>query len=176
MSVIIISCAAGCSLFQNEKENNVVLRGDNDRTSDYQSEENDDATTIFVYVCGEVNSPGVYQCKKGARLFEAIELAGGLTKEADLNSVNQAQVLEDGTKINILSINDSNDTQGSSLININSATKEQLMTLPGIGESKADSIVAYREKRGSFKSLEDLKNVEGIKDGVFNKIVDLISV
>ena len=93
-----------------------------------------------------------------------------------MNSVNQAQVLEDGTKINILSINDSNDTQGSSLININSATKEQLMTLPGIGESKADSIVAYREKRGSFKSLEDLKNVEGIKDGVFNKIVDLISV
>ena len=163
-------------MFQNEKENNVVLQGDNDRTSDYQSEENDDATTICVYVCGEVNSPGVYQCKKGARLFEAIELAGGLTKEADLNSVNQAQVLEDGTKINILSINDSNDTQGSSLININSATKEQLMTLPGIGESKADSIVAYREKRGSFKSLEDLKNVEGIKDGVFNKIVDLISV
>ena len=161
---------------QNEKENNVVLQGDNDRTSDYQSEENDDATTIFVYVCGEVNSPGVYQCKKGARLFEAIELAGGLTKEADLNSVNQAQVLEDGTKINILSINDSNDTQGSSLININSATKEQLMTLPGIGEKKAQAIISYRESHGGFQSIEELMEVEGIKTGIYEKIKDRIKV
>ncbi len=144
---------------------------------------------IYVDVCGEVNHPGVYQLTSENRVYEAIEKAGGLTKNAAAVCVNQAEKLTDGQQIYVLSKDEMKDSQGSvgnasasgvsasdGRVNLNTASKEELMTLSGIGEVKADAIIRYREEHGSFQSVEDIKKIEGIKDGVFNKIKDCITV
>lgn len=151
---------------------------------------------IYVHICGKVKNPDVYQMDKSDRVIDVIMAAGGLTKEAAGDYVNQAQPLTDGQKIYIPSkkevenqtgewkqkTQDSNQTQdasneqGPNLININQATMEQLMTLPGIGEAKAKSILKYREEAGGFQEIEDIMKIEGIKKGVFNNICDLITI
>ena len=125
-------------------------------------------------------------------------MAGGTTSEADAAYLNQAEILTDGERIYVptkAEVEDGKTTQhmigaqegtlgpsdtaegaAGSLINLNTATKEELMTLTGIGEAKAASIISYRESKGSFSSIEDVKQVEGIKDGVFQKIKDSITV
>lgn len=147
------------------------------------------------YVCGEVKNPGVYEFSKGARLNEVIELAGGFTKDAASTYLNLAQQAEDGEKIYVPSFaelasmspeqtelgngkeeSSSVETDSADKININTANIDMLTTLPGIGEAKASYIVSYREEHGEFQSIEELKNVEGIKEGVFKKIKDLITV
>lgn len=144
--------------------------------------------TIFVYVCGAVNAPGVYELKADARIYEAIACAGGVREDAAEESVNQAQPVTDGERIYIPT--DEEAAQGMAEIvqtdpgsgaadgrvNINTASKEELMTLNGIGESRAESIIRYRESHGAFQSIEELMNVEGIKEGVFHKIQDRITV
>lgn len=135
--------------------------------------------SIVVYVCGEVVSPGVYEFGSGSRVRDAIAKAGGLTSEADSTAINQAAVLKDQDKIVVPGFNQSGDGGSggnNKLININTATKEQLTTLPGIGEAKAESIISYRETKGGFKSLEDLMKNEGIKSSVYNKVKDKITV
>ena len=145
--------------------------------------------SIAVHVCGQVKNPGVYTLAKGARVSDAIEVAGGLTKEAAGDFINQAQKLEDEQQVYVPSQEEAKDlpkevqqetnndshSENTGLININQATREELMTLPGIGEAKADMIITYREEHGKFASIEDIKNISGIKDGVFNKICDLIT-
>ena len=113
--------------------------------------------SCYVYVCGEVVHPGVYEVAEGARVCDVLELAGGLKDTAAKEALNQAEP-EDGR------------------INLNTASKEQLMTLSGIGESKAETIISYREKNGAFQTIEDLMNIPGIKNGVFEKIKDNIRV
>lgn len=149
--------------------------------------------TAFVYVCGAVNSPGVYELKKNARVYEAIELAGGVTEEAAQELINQAQTVTDGERIyvpskeeakaygngtDIMGLERTEGTDGNTKgkININTAGKEELMTLSGIGEAKAESILNYREEHGNFQSTEELMQIEGIKEGVFNKIKDDITI
>ncbi len=151
------------------------------------SGENDTAETVFVYVCGAVNTPGVYELEKNARVFEAVEMAGGLTAEASAESVNQARTVADGEQIYVLTVEEAK-TQGAGVgetiitegtdkkVNINTAGKEELMTLTGIGEAKAQSILDYREEHGKFGSTEDLMQIEGIKEGVFNKIKEDIMI
>lgn len=145
--------------------------------------------SIAIHVCGQVKNPGVYTLAKGARVSDAIDAAGGLTKEAAGDFINQAQKLEDEQQVYVLSQeeakespkevqqekNNDSHSENTGLININQATREELMTLPGIGEAKADMIITYREEHGKFASIEDIKNISGIKDGVFNKICDLIT-
>ena len=148
---------------------------------------------VYVDICGSVNNPGVYSVKKEARVFEVIEAAGGLTLDACYEAVNQAEQVFDGQKIYIPSVTEwdgnpvavagnsnTNSKEGLSrddgLININLATETELCMLPGIGETRAKAIISYREKHGSFKSKDELKNVSGIKDGTYNKICDLIKV
>ena len=141
---------------------------------------------FVVYVCGCVKIPGVYELDEGSRISDAVSLAGGITDEADINSVNMAAYIEDAQKIEIYKkaestqSNDSTSGGGlseqSGLININSADKDTLMTLPGIGESRAEAIINYRNESGTFKSVEDIMNVSGIKEAAFNKIKDLIRV
>lgn len=142
---------------------------------------------VYVYVCGAVNAPGVYELKEGARVFEAIQLAGGLTEAAAADAVNQARIVTDGEQIRVPTVEEAQNqgagvagevTEGTenNKININTAGKEELMTLTGIGEAKAESIMDYREKNGSFKSVEELMQIEGIKEGVFNKIKDDITI
>ena len=159
---------------------------------------------LLVHICGAVNKPGVYEFKKGDRICQAIEMAGGFAEDAAEDFLNQAQRLEDGMKLCIptteeakealeeedarefLSYAEENSVgeqgqvleaaEGDSLININTATEELLCTLPGIGSSKAKSIIAYRTEKGSFQTIEDIMKVEGIKEGMFAKIKDKISV
>jgi competence protein ComEA len=147
---------------------------------------------IFVHVCGQVKKAGVYKISKDSRVSDAIEAAGGLTKKAAGDAINQAEKVSDGERIYIPSqkeveagkvtyeMNGNNESSteqqtNSKLVNINKATKEELMSLPGIGESKADMIITYRNEHGAFAKIEDIKNITGIKDGVFQKICDLIT-
>lgn len=145
-------------------------------------------STIFVYVCGAVNRPGVYELKADARVYEAIACAGGTRADAAADIVNQAQKMTDGERVYIPTQEEvragmipaeegiTDDTQAGEKININTASKEELMTLPGIGASRADAILAYRKTNGPFQAAEELMNVEGIKEGVFDKIKDGITV
>lgn len=135
----------------------------------------DETTTIYVHVSGEVKKPGVYALPVGSRVYEAVDMAGGVTTSAAIQAVNQAEVLEDGRQIHFPVITTSNDGD-SGLVNINTATIEQLQSVAGIGPSKADSIVKYRDKNGSFKTIEDIMLVDGIKEGLFSKIEDSITV
>lgn len=137
---------------------------------------------IYVHVCGEVESPGVYELSSGSRIFEAIEAAGGVTKKASEEAVNQAEILKDGQQLYIPSQeeleNQYSETGAAAdgKVNINRASKEELMTLPGIGEAKADAIIRYRQEKGTFDSIENIMEIEGIKEGVFRKIQDQITV
>lgn len=140
----------------------------------------EESQCIYVYVCGQVTKPSVYQLKSGARVYEAVELAGGFTKKADKTAINLADVLQDGQQVMIPSKEQNIGSQESgtsdSKVNINTADKEELMTLTGIGEAKAESIIAYRQENGSFNSIEDIMNVAGIKDAAFIKMKDNIKV
>lgn len=154
------------------------------------SENEDQAAEVVVYVCGEVNDSGVYHLPNKSRVCDAIESAGGMTDDAGRDFWNLASEVYDGqmiyvpTKEEVESGNvpkpDTENTDvssgDSSKININTASKEELMTLTGIGESKADNIIKYRQENGSFSAVEDLTNVSGIGESIFNKIKDSITV
>ena len=161
---------------------------ENDNITDTSAEEK-----VIVYVCGRVRSPGVYELKYGDRIIDAVNKAGGTLEDADLTSINMAELVEDSSKIEIYQVeaeiadNGDNTTGGtgkssgsstdsSGKVNINKADQTELMTLPGIGESRAGSIIAYRKEHGNFKTIEDIMNVSGIKESAFSKIKDLIKV
>ena len=115
-----------------------------------------------------------------------MELAGGFTEEAAQDSLNLAAYVKDGDKITVYSKEEAEksfvgnmeqpDMTDGEYVNINTADKKTLMTLPGIGESKADAIISYREKNGMFSSIEDIMNISGIKQGAFDKIKSLITI
>ncbi|MCE5223596.1 helix-hairpin-helix domain-containing protein [bacterium] len=139
--------------------------------------------TIEVYVCGEVSETKVVELPYNARWEDAIQAAGGLLDSADRNQINLAKSLKNGEKVfvpkkaEVVSQNGSvmmNKTATSILVPINSATKEALMTLPGIGEVKAEAILQYREDVGRFEELEDLMKVSGIGEKTFEKLKELI--
>ena len=136
-----------------------------------------------VQVCGAVVHPGVYELKPGARIFEAVEKSGGLTPEAAAEAVNQAAEAVDGAMIRIPTTEEWQQTAGEQpqaaddgLVDINTADAAELMGLSGIGQSKAESIIEYREKNGAFSAIEDITKVSGIGDGLFQKIKDKIRV
>ena len=139
---------------------------------------------IPVHVCGAVNNPGVYRMVPGSLKEDALKLAGGFTQGAAQDYVNLAEKMSWGEKIYFPyeeelteGYNISGESQGTSAngkVNINTATKDQLMTLPGIGESKAEAIIKYRDINGPFQSIEDITKISGIKEGVYNNIKDLI--
>lgn len=149
---------------------------------------------VYIYVCGAVVLPGVYSLEQGSRLYEAVELAGGLTADADENCLNMARQIADGEQVVVLTQEEAlalkeagtyayppGDTlpsaaQASGLVNINTATVTELTTVSGIGAGRAQAIVDYREKNGSFGSIEEIKRVDGIKDGLFKKIKDKITI
>lgn len=146
---------------------------------------------VYIHIVGAVKKPGVYSFDSPPRVVEVVEQAGGFTKDAVKSGVNQAQIAEDGCQI-VIESRDGKKKQAeagreetevqqpvqgeSGRVNINRATKEELMTLPGIGESKAVSIISYRDTNGAFKKIEDIMNITGIKTGVFDKIKDRIEV
>lgn len=189
-------------LFNDNKEikEDIVL----EITTKSISNKKEQKESFYVDVKGSVKNPGVYKFDDGKRVIDAIEEAGGLKKNANTNNINLSKKLTSEMVIyvysnseiknnNSLSCNDicnvevievnnciekneiSNE-KSNSLININTATLEELQTLSGIGESKAKSIIEYRSNNGSFKTIDDLKNVSGIGDALFEKIKDNITV
>ena len=142
------------------------------------------AANVCVHVCGSVNHPGVYYLEEGARIHEAVELAGGMTEDAAGDVINQAAIGCDREKIYIpskeelaegFSIDDPQKADDG-LVNINTASLDELKKLPGIGDIKAEAIIAYREETGRFNSIEDIMNVSGIKDSSYEQIKDYIKV
>ena len=166
-----------------------------ERTSGAEETGSTSEDVLCVYICGAVVRPGVYELPTGSRVYAAIEAAGGFTEEADPRQVNQAAVLADGQQITVLTREelasgagvpgtgngaspaaDGVEAKRSARVNINTATAEELETLSGIGESRAQDIIAYRTENGSFQSIEDIMKVTGIKQALFNKIKDEITV
>lgn len=168
-----------------------------------------ESVCFYVHICGEVRNPGVYEMEMGSRIFQAVELAGGFTEEADKDCLNMALEIKDGMKITVPSRQemeearvtalgqwiempedscpgtgnpgstgaDGDDLAGSSQkVNLNTASKEELMTLRGIGEARAEDIIRYRQEQGSFQAVEEIMNVSGIKEAAFQKIKDSITV
>jgi competence protein ComEA len=143
---------------------------------------------IYVYICGAINEPGVYEMPEVCRLYEVVEKAGGLREEASASYLNQAEILTDGQKIyvpteeEVIATEETNvnvfpeSSEKSLLIDINTASVNELMTLTGVGESRALSIIAFREENGKFQGKEDIMKVTGIKEGLYNKIKDQIMV
>ncbi len=123
---------------------------------------------------GEVMYPGIYQVKEGTLIIDIIELAGGFTKEANITNINLVNTVTSNTKLVIPSIDD--NIQDDSLININNASLSELMKLPKIGESKAKAIIEYRTTHGEFKNIEELKQVSGIGDALYEAIKTYITV
>jgi competence protein ComEA len=169
--------------------------GQNSQEVDQQQKEQDQL--IYVHICGAVMNPGVYQAEPGARIYDLIELSGGLCEDAAGDYINQALEVSDGQRIYVPTTEElkeisageylagnengfesSNESSGntSALTNINTAGVKELMDLPGIGQAKADSIIEYRNANGNFKTIEDLMNIPGIKEGLFSQISSYITV
>lgn len=153
--------------------------------------ENNDVVKMYVDIKGAVKLPGMYEVTSDMRVLNVIDMAGGLKETADDSQVNFSQRIEDqmviyipvegeelsetviaGTNSNTANI--SKDEEGK--INLNQATKEELMTLSGVGEKKAEKIIEYREENGSFKTIEDLKNVNGFGEKSFESLEKYISI
>ncbi|MGL5259010.1 MAG: helix-hairpin-helix domain-containing protein [Lachnospiraceae bacterium] len=147
---------------------------------------------IVVHIIGQVVNPGVYKMKQGERIVDVIKYAGGFLDDANKEALNLATKVVDGMKIIVPSIYDVleeneesyieykeeylNENTANGMVNINTADVATLCTLSGVGESRAKSIIAYREQNGAFKTIEEIMNVSGIKEGSFLKIKDSICV
>ncbi len=215
---VVLFCAGGCSgrqkvytagleseaemtgATEQAQENQTVdisAQGQQDQIGNISDNTVNTVHAGYVYICGAVQDPGVYPIYDGMRVFEALELAGGFTGDADEQWLNQAERVSDGQRIYVYtkeetaqlaaegsaagqSVASDSSSQGTDaqerMVNINTADRETLMTLPGIGEAKADAILQYREEHGGFASIEEIQNISGIKNAVFSKIKDRITV
>lgn len=137
-------------------------------------------TMIYVYVCGAVRNPGVVELAEGSRADAALEAAGGFAENAQKDFVNLAAKVSDGEKLYFPSEEEAEEQKNAEqaredgMVNINTADLAALMTLPGIGESKAQDIISYREEHGDFQKKEDLKKIPGIKENVYAKLCEKI--
>lgn len=134
---------------------------------------------ITVHLIGAVKSPGIYKLPVGSRIYELLELGGGFSEDADHEALNQARPLLDGEQIYVHKIGEAPglaESGVSALVNINRATVSELTALPGIGEVRANQIVAHREKHGYFTTTDQIKDVSGIGENTFNTIADQITI
>ncbi|MFM1533843.1 ComEA family DNA-binding protein [Helcococcus ovis] len=198
--VIIVIIIIG--IYNKSKENNVdnsdilnnVLETNIEKFESKKNEKFEKKTKIqdeeiYAYITGCVKNPGVYKLNSTSRVKDLIDKSGGFCKDADLESINLSQKLKDEMKIHVNKIGevknqksanhvestDNEQKNGLSKININTASKEQLMTLPGVGSSRADEIIKYRSKN-RFQSIEDIQNISGIGQKSFEKIKEKIIV
>ena len=187
--IVLIFCALFLVLFGCGEKPDLILQETSlaQETLSEQETEKQQSQNIFVYICGEVKNPGVYELPSGSRIYQLVEKAGGMKKKADAGAVNLAEALMDGQMIRIpgqsepgqQTVSAASESTGSGTdgkININTASREPLMTLAGIGETKADQIIAYRTDNGAFHKIEDIMQVAGIKEGLFEKIKECITV
>ncbi len=165
----------------------VLLSEQTDATQDLSDVQaaTDNTPMIYVHVCGHVKQPGVYELPENSRLYEAIDAAGGFDADADTNAWNLARILKDGERI-YAEANVAEATGESGMppgvsgeeqrVDINAADLDLLCTIPGIGETRAEAILAYREAYGVFTSTEELMNVTGIKEGLYTRIEPYVYV
>ena len=164
----------------------VLIKGSEEK-AEKENKENEEEKFIIIHITGAVHNPGIYYLPEGARAFQAVEEAGGALEEADLERVNLAQPLYDGQAFYVprkgeesfghaAGGNNFYGPAGITKININTADKSQLESLPGIGSVKAQNIISYREKNGPFQRIEDLVKVSGIGEKTLEGIRDLITV
>lgn len=178
--IILISSAISIYIQDKDRKESLSINSTNISSKDDK---------IGVYISGEVKKEGVYYLKNNARVTDLIDIAGGLTQNADISKVNPAQKLNDSDKIIIPQKKLEDDIDGEidgenesdsttdieGKININTATKDELTTLSGIGEATANKIINYR-KTSPFKEIEDIMNVPGIGESKFNNIKDDICI
>jgi len=199
ISIVISIILIGAGVYAFVTEDKTGTMDVNQIVSDEENIEEDTNEEIYipknivVHITGEVNKPGVITLEEGSRIADAIEKAGGAKKDADLNKINLAYLLEDGVKIYIPNKNDTTneeyitkqsgdnnldkDNKGvNGKVNINTATQSELENLPGIGASIANRIIEYREQNGKFQKIEDLQNVKGIGDAKYNNIKEYITI
>lgn len=188
-SVVLILLAALVLRIHDENKADITIEtADAAEETEYNGESEESSVqpqVIFVDIGGAVEEPGVYEVAKDTRLFEVIEMAGGLSEDADPDHVNRASFVEDGQKI-IIPVKGSEYTDDgtaaafspeadSGLININTASADELKTLSGIGDVTAEKIIEYRSST-AFKSKEDIMSVDGIGSKTYEKIKDDITV
>lgn len=191
ISIVLILLVAVILRIHDESKADITIETEDAANEVEYSEEDkrEDAVplqVLFVDIGGAVENPGVYEVAKDTRLFEVIDMAGGLTEDADADRVNRASFVEDGQKIiipekgsdiagDLASASAAPGDSGIGLININTATADELKTLSGIGDVTAEKIIEYRSSK-SFKSKEDIMSVDGIGSKTYEKIKDRITV
>lgn len=178
--IMIVSFIIGI-FFYKKKNNQEVMTLNKVFVETTKVENTIDSEKIKIHITGEVNQPGLIELEVGERVKDAIDMAGGLTNEADISKINLAYILSDGEKIYIPNQNDELDEEqilqtSNSKVNINTATVSELETIPGVGESTAKAIVEYRTETGRFATIEDVQNVSGIGKSKFEKMKDYIVV
>ena len=181
------------------KEEKIVIT-ENKKEKIEKKEEKDVGDKVIIDIKGEVNNPGVYELKESNNVNDAINVAGGLTKKSDTSNINLSKKLTDEMVIIVYSKDEINKmkqenkvtcppcndaliveekskiTTSDTKININTAGEEELTSLDGIGQAKAQAIIEYRNQNNGFKSIDELKNVSGIGENAFEKIKDKITI
>lgn len=182
---LVIVAGSFYSFWQKNSVSDQVTTGDVMAKGNRGNEEKNNE--IVVYVSGAVNKPGVFKLKHNARIIDLVNLAGGLTTEADVTKTNMAQVLKDGMHVHVVAKVVNNSPGGGNLptntgkglggmVNINTADKSTLDTLPGVGPALAERILEYRQTNGYFTEIEDLKKVPGVGTSKFEKMKDKITI
>lgn len=207
-SCLVLFAVAGIGYFMLNNNDSVITEVLAETTST-TSAVKEESTKLYFDIKGSVKKPGVYEFTQGDKIIDAINKAGGLTKNATTNNLNLSKKLTNEMVIYVFSKNELTTTKAyepvsnaseckcetieinncvdkkttnestnneTSKININTDNKEKLMTISGIGSSKADAIIEYRTKNGNFKTTEDIMNVSGISKTIYDKIKDIITV
>ena len=174
---LFISCNNSDELNEYSSELGIM---DNIESSDINKSVDNDDQSIIVHIAGEVLRSGVYEMSIGDRIIDVVNNAGGFTVDADKDAVNLAEKIRDGMKIYIPKIGEKINTEintdsSSDIIDINNASKDQLMKLPSVGDKTSDSIIKYREEN-PFKDFKDLLNVPGIGKKRLESFKGLISI
>ena len=204
--IIIFLCVFFYTRINMESEYNEISNYDILQNETDIEIEQEETTKIIIHVTGLVKNEGIVQIEEGGRIADAVDAANGFSEDADISQINLAYQLEDGQKIYIPSINDEKigeeekvlqkeyvtDEAGDDIIledeisnvkskkdekiNINTADQIELEEIPGVGESTAQKIIEYRETNGKFKTIEDIKNVNGIGESKFENMKEKICV
>ncbi len=209
LSAILCSTLSGCRtqevIWEDGQQSHLNGTSVSSSRSDEQSDEDtlvltekETAASIRVYVCGKVMYPGVYTLQEGDRVVDALNMAGGMSPDADAQALNLARMLMDEEQIIVYSVEEISELNASGAggsdacaqsygdvnsaaeadgrVNLNTADAEELMSLPGIGQSRAEAIIAWRQENGAFGSIEDIMLISGIKGAIFSQIKDKIRV
>lgn len=188
LAMLAFALISGSIFVYQSKEEPTVIEFEEETIAQGIDQEFETAEKIcIVYIHGAVKNPGVYELKAGERVYLALEKADGYSKDANRHYINLAREVKDGesiyfpTEMEVSDVTfrtseDLKDSKGPAKININTASKELLVTLPGIGDAKAELIIEYRKNNNGFSAIEEITNVTGIKNETFNSLKMLICI